>query len=83
VTEVPVATPVVRVPAEVMVGLTELVRELEVVLETEELDPVLEEPVVVVVALTVLLLVLVVVVVVVVIESVEGQEMALGVPDEA
>lgn len=82
-TEVPDATPVVNVPARVMLGLTELARELEVVLGMVELEPVLEEPVVVVVALTVLLLVLVVVVVVVVMERVEGHEMALGVPDEA
>jgi len=66
-----------------MLGLTELARELEIVLEMVELEPVLEDPVVVVVALTVLLLVLVVVVVVVVMERVEGHEMALGVPDEA
>lgn len=50
-TAVPVVTPVVRVPAEVMLGVTELVKELEeVVLEMEVLE--LEAPVVVVVALT-------------------------------
>lgn len=76
-TEVPVTTPLVKVPPGVMVGLTELARELEVVLEMVELDPVLEEPVVVVVALTELLVVLVVVVVVVVMERVEGQEMTV------
>jgi hypothetical protein len=54
VTVVPVVTPVVKVPAEVMLGVTELVAELEVVLEMEvlELELELEEPVVVVVALT-------------------------------
>jgi hypothetical protein len=50
---VTVVTPVVRVPAEVMLGVTELVKELEeVVLEMEVLELELEAPVVVVVALT-------------------------------
>jgi hypothetical protein len=52
VTVVPVVTPVVKVPAEVMLGVTELVKELEVVLEMELLELELDEPVVVVVALT-------------------------------